>query len=295
MSLGQLFAKPSRVVLLHYHIFKNAGSTIDFALKQNFGDRLAYLHGDRFDSMVSNSALLDFLTKNPDVAAVSSHHLRPPKPAAEQFLLEDILIFRHPLDRLRSMYDFYREALVTDDPLTIEAKRRDLRSFSELLVAEYPHLASNSQVNYTANQGGKIPDEADCARSCAIAQQAAVVGVTDQFEKCMVTAEHRLRGHFPGLQLSSAPRNVSRGRRKNLQQRLRAFEKACGSRLYNLLLESNKLDLKLVDTARNEVETRFQQVPSAEAWLGHFKERVKKSDIMTVAFDHPHDFVRFIN
>src|SRR5581483_6833001 len=117
MSLGQLFAKPSRVVLLHYHIFKNAGSTIDFALKQNFGDRLAYLHGDRFDSMVSDAEVVEFVSRNPAIAAISSHHLRPPAPAAPSIRFLEILIVREPLDRLCSIYDFYRRTDQLADPL----------------------------------------------------------------------------------------------------------------------------------------------------------------------------------
>src|SRR5579864_3124537 len=105
MSLGQLFGKPSRVVLLHYHIFKNAGTTIDFVLRQNFGDKLVYLHGDSFNSVVSDVEMLDFLNKNPGIAAISSHHMRPPSPACTSFRFLEIIILREPQDRLCSIYD----------------------------------------------------------------------------------------------------------------------------------------------------------------------------------------------
>ncbi len=37
--------QPRRRVILHYHIFKNAGSTIDFILARNFGHRLGFYEG----------------------------------------------------------------------------------------------------------------------------------------------------------------------------------------------------------------------------------------------------------
>ena len=295
MSLGQLFGKPSRVVLLHYHIFKNAGTTIDFVLRRNFGKVLVHLHGNTFDSVISDAELFDFLSRHPDVVAVSSHHLRPPKPSSESTTFLDILVFRHPIDRLRSMYDFYREATAGDDPLGVEAKRRTQRSFLELLVAEYPHLVSSAQVNYTANRGGKIPDEADCERACTIARQATVVGAVDQFDLAMVVAEHRLREFFPSMDFTYVLQNISRGRRKSMQQRLRAFEKACGLHLYGSLLELNAFDFRLVDTARTELRHRFEQLSAGESHLRDFKDRLSRAEMIIAASSHPEDFVRFLS
>ena len=34
-----------RHVIVHYHIFKNAGSTVDSVLKNNFGDRCGSIEG----------------------------------------------------------------------------------------------------------------------------------------------------------------------------------------------------------------------------------------------------------
>jgi hypothetical protein len=285
-----------RHVILHYHIFKNAGSTLAATLERNFGPTFASWDGNEFNAQISGAELLRFLREQEHILALTSHHLRPPKPAADGFVFHDVLVFRHPVDRIRSMYDFYRDALPTDDPLTTEAKRLDARAFFDLLIAEYPHLVTSSQVNYTANQGGKIPDEADCERACVIARAAAVVGVTDQFDTCMATAEHRLRELFAGLDLSYVSENVTRGRRKSLPERLREFEKQCGPKLYQALLALNALDFKLVDAARDESAARFRQVPACEAYLRQFKDRVRKRKAKSpfaLSIEHPGDFSFF--
>jgi Sulfotransferase family len=285
-----------RHVIIHYHIFKNAGSTLAAALERNFGPTFASWDGNEFNAQISDAELLQFLQEHCHVLAVTSHHLRPPKPRADSFVFHDVLVLRHPVDRIRSMYDFYRSALPTDDPLTQDAKRLNQRAFFELLIERYPHLVTNSQVNYVANQGGKIPDEGDCERACNTVREAAVAGVADQFDICMAVAEHRLRKFYPGLDLSYVSENVTRGRRKGMKERLEEFEKQCGGDVYARLVQLNQLDVRLTEFARSDALSRFEELPSADAYLLEFKQRVKKrrtKSPFALSIDHPGDFSAF--
>src|SRR5579864_719803 len=285
-----------RHVIIHYHIFKNAGSTLAAALERNFGPTFASWDGNEFNAQISGAELLEFLREHQHILAITSHHLRPPKPTAEAFVFHDAFVLRHPVDRIRSMYDFYREALATDDPLTHEAKRLNPRAFFEFLIKDYSHLVTNSQINYVANQGGKIPNDADCDRARHMVRDASVVGVADQFDVCMAVAEYRLREFYPGLDLSYVSENVTRGRRKNMKERLHEFGKQCGAELYAKLVHLNQLDFKLADAAREEAMTRFKKLPSHEAHLLDFKTRVKKRRPkfpFALSVDHPGDFSFF--
>ena len=98
-----------RFVLLHYHIFKNAGSTIEDILDHSFGDRFATLETPVEGGIVSNSDLIAFLDAHPHVCAFSSHQIRYPMPLAPGYLFFDICFLRDPLDRLRSFYDYFRQ------------------------------------------------------------------------------------------------------------------------------------------------------------------------------------------
>src|SRR5260370_39020588 len=89
-----------RQVILHYHIFKNAGTTVEPILKNNFRARFARFDSDDYNSTVSNESLLEFLAVHSDVVAITSHHLRPPKPLDDHFVVHDILFLRHPVARL---------------------------------------------------------------------------------------------------------------------------------------------------------------------------------------------------
>jgi len=72
-------AEAGRSVVLHYHLFKNAGSSVDEMLRQNFPGRWITQEfnlppGERAQ------ALLAFVQQNPQVDAISSHSALLPVP-----------------------------------------------------------------------------------------------------------------------------------------------------------------------------------------------------------------------
>jgi hypothetical protein len=70
----------TRFVVVHYHIFKNGGSTIESILRREFGTGFTMLHGPGPNSILSGDDLGAFL-RDYEVSAISSHHLRYPLPA----------------------------------------------------------------------------------------------------------------------------------------------------------------------------------------------------------------------
>lgn len=272
-----------RHVILHYHLFKNAGSTLVAALERNFGRRFALLHAPQHDQRVSGDALLDFVQAQPSLVAISSHHLSPPPPASDSIRFHDVLILRDPLDRIRSMFDFYRRVPIHDDPLTIEAKRLDARDFVEYVLATRRHLITNAQTNVIANAGHKIPDQADVYRAADIIRSVAVTGVVEMFDICALQAEHRLRPFFPDLDLSYVRENVTPRRGKDIESRLRAMAEALGDGLYQKLAELNKFDMELVNIARAESVRRWEEQEKAQLGLRNFKRRLNQRRVINLA------------
>jgi hypothetical protein len=252
-----------RHVILHYHIFKNAGTTIDGVLENNFGAGFAQLHGRQHDSLVTNKDLVDFLLAYPEIRAVSSHHLRLPMPKSDGFVFFDTIILRHPLDRLRSIYDFYRRAQDNGDPLVAHARRLDLARFMELLLIRYPHLVNDSQVNCLARGGrySRPPSRTDLEQAHGIITNAAIPGTTEMFDDSLKAAEYYLYPAFGRLKLEYSPQNVSPDRAGNLDERLRCMEQACGPEIYQKLLEMNALDLELLELASIEIRGRRDRIP----------------------------------
>jgi hypothetical protein len=287
-----------RHVIIHYHIFKNAGTTIYFILKRNFGKRVASLESDRVNGVLTNDVLVDFLTKHPKIEAVTSHHLRPPKPEHEQFIFHDILFLRNPLARLSSMYDFYRRSNDTGDPLAKEAKKRNITDFMKLLIEEYPHHVNNPQVNYlTARSLDRSGSSVDTA--FRVARQSTVLGVTELFDLGAVLAENSLTPTFGNMSFAYVARNVSSMRPRDLQVHLPQFREACGDQIYEQLVNLNSLDLALLDLVNRDVYTRFHLIGDHEERLRNFSMWRNALDAastaMIIASNHPSDFVHYAN
>jgi hypothetical protein len=290
-------------VILHYHIFKNAGTTLQSILERNFGSQFAAFDSKNPDALIGNDSFLRFLEEHPDIAAVSSHNLRPPKPENEAFAFHDIVYLRHPLTRLFSMYVFYRRSENVADALTVEAKKLDIADFFRFLIENYPNHAMNPQVGYLANGGSKIPTDSELERAKLIASQAAILGVTDLFDLGAVRAEYLLRDWFDRrtilkrLDFSYAAENVSSELPRDLDVEVQKLREACGDSLFERLCELNALDISLVESVRKECYRRFQLTPDHQRRLKNLSARslARERDVAMVvlASNHPHDFVYY--
>ena len=153
MALDKIMPVPKmRYVIVHHHIFKNGGSTIEGILEREFGGGFARLHGPEADSTLVDSDLAEFLLGHAGVTAVSSHHLRYPKPVIARTVLFDCCFLRHPLARLHSHYS-YLNRIRAADPLSRRARSETVRDFLEQLIDALPHQVSDVQVNLLANGG----------------------------------------------------------------------------------------------------------------------------------------------
>lgn len=251
-----------RFVLLHYHILKNAGSTIEEILERNFPAAFARFDTPDPDTLISNDELLTFLRANPHVAAVSSHQIRHPVPTAPGFLFFDLCFLRDPLDRIRSTYDYFRKRPAVGVEMSDLANALDLGPFTAHLVEQCPWTISNVQVNLLSN--GVIddppkPEDLELAASRMLA--TSFLGVVDRYEESMAVGRHRVRMPFPNLDCSHAPVNVSRGLEGTLEERTEKFREACGEQTFSELMRLNELDFELLRRARAEIDRRMNLRP----------------------------------
>jgi hypothetical protein len=67
-------------IIVHYHIFKNAGSTVDAILRNNFGEACGKYEGNELAAVVKPEQLLKYVLENPHLKVISSHNARLPAP-----------------------------------------------------------------------------------------------------------------------------------------------------------------------------------------------------------------------
>jgi len=258
-----------RFVLLHYHFFKNAGTTIEEILTNSFFENYARLDTDDFDGAVSQEELVSFLSRHPGMMAVSSHQFRYPVPQVAGYIFFDLCFLRDPIDRILSMYDYFREKPMPGEPASDLAQRQSIGEYIAGLVEHHTYRVSNAQVNLLAN--GIVNDppvEADLIRATQVMLKTSFLGVVDCFHESLVAGQYFLRPVFPNLALAQQPANVSNA------SRMETFRKACDAGVYAELVRLNALDMDLVNRARTEVHRRFSKVPDGSARLRELQETV---------------------
>lgn len=99
-----------RTIILHYHLFKNAGTSFDGILKRNFPGKWV---AQEFTGGDNSAAVKDWIKANPDAVAFSSHTATGPVPNIPGVRVISALFLRDPVARIRSAYAFERRQAVT--------------------------------------------------------------------------------------------------------------------------------------------------------------------------------------
>jgi hypothetical protein len=281
-----------RFVILHYHILKNAGSTIEEILYWNFRERFRRFDTEDRDQVITNAEVLALLNANPEVEAVSSHQMYDPVPCVPGFIFFDLCFLRDPLDRIRSVYDYFREKPAEGDPMSELANQVTLGAFAARLIEDFPWTINDVQVNLLAN--GLINDQPkgleDLERASRRMLSTAFLGVVDRFNESLIAGQHALRTFFR-FHRAHEPVNVSRGLEGTLAVRIEKFREACDPPVFAELQRLNQMDYELLRRARVEVERRFNLV---EDGITRLRALEGRSDVATPPSKRPRGAKAFV-
>ena len=265
----------TRPVLLHYHILKNGGSTIEEILRRSLGGAFfSFDHPDR-DAEIKPAELLLFLNQHPEAKAFSSHQIFYPVPQAPGFLFFDICFLRDPFDRIRSIYDYFRGKPAEDDPIRLLARHNSLRDFVRRLIEQMPWTVNDVQVNLLAS--GLVNDTPrgaeDLERATRRMLETSFLGVVDCFDESLVAGEYAMRTIFPALDCAQERVNDSARPGSTLEDRLERFRVDCGEDVFSELSRLNEMDVELLRRARAEIRRRFEATPGAGERRREIRER----------------------
>jgi hypothetical protein len=231
----------ARAVVLHYHLFKNAGTSVDVVLEANFGAdwREAEFNLDRTRPNVSQ--VEEWLALNPSAKALSSHTAQGPLPRVQGVAVAPVIFIRHPLDRIRSAYEFERRQK-TDKPGPRIARENDFAGYVRTRLAQNNRQCRNFQA-WRLSRFGR-PDGQELDEALATLDSLPFVGLVEDFTGSMTRMEAYLREIFSSFRAFGAKANVWREGR-TLEERLDDARAELGVELWDELVAANRNDLEV--------------------------------------------------
>ncbi len=263
----------SRPVLCHFHIFKNAGTSLDGALKREFGIGFAEHDGPRPNYCLAPEEVRAFVEPRAALRAFSSHQVRFPLPEIAGLRWLTAFLLRHPLDRAASVYRFERKQRGSS-PGAIHAKRLDLSGYVRWRIAQGKHnLLCDFQTAFLSSNPALGARRAELPIALARLEEAAILGSVERMDESLACAERTLAADFPGLDLSCRPQNVSGARKAEFAERLAELRAELGEALFAELEERNQKDFALLARMDELLNTRLSALPDSAAAVAEFKSR----------------------
>jgi hypothetical protein len=249
-----------RHVLVHMHLFKNAGAAVDRALKEGFDHRWTMLASTAPGE--GAEAVAQAADADPNLLAVSVGQIRFPFPHRDRLRFHPLLFLRNPILRARAVYQNERsewQRKHSDGLHTRMANEHDFRAWIQWCLSE--QMLSGPVGNYqtrmccitdngtTLADWGK-PITLRHFREATTMLANATVGTIEDFDASLIRIERALHPTFPKLRLLSYLEEISV--QEGIYPDLGADDvhDELGDKVYNQLCAANALDLLLWRRAR---------------------------------------------
>lgn len=243
-------------IIFHFHLFKNAGTSVDALLQQSFSGRW---EEREFQGNVAEIKLqtAKWVQTNPDLIAFSSHTAIWSQPSGYEPRIFPIIFVRHPLDRIESVYEYERIQEIQNFPATL-AKTHDFVGYvtqRNLFDGQCRNFHVSRLTQFQAEPSGSELEDALIAMN-----HFPVVGVVDRFQISMDVYRH----HAANLGLSIATNNVhlnaTREASLSLTERLAKLKERVGTTFFEQLEQSNMDDIRFYDAAVLRLERQLSNL-----------------------------------
>lgn len=192
MSICRTKVDILRTVILHYHLFKNAGTSVDDILKSNFPGRWC---SKEFSPRDSSIEVAEWINSNPQNVVFSSHTACGPVPILPNTNVISLLFIREPISRIYSAYKFERQQ-EADTYGAILAKRV---SFGEYVKTRISKVGDRQCSNFQTHRLSSFSSDGETELGQAINSIPFidVLGVVENFDVSIFKMETVIKRHFP--------------------------------------------------------------------------------------------------
>lgn len=199
----------TRTVVLHYHLFKNAGTSVDHMLKAHFGP--AWVTAEFAMAGNDNTkAVQDWIADNPEAQAFSSHTMVGPLPQVEDVDIIPVIMLRNPLARIASAYRFERKQEADTWGAEL-AKKHDFEGYVQTRLARAgDRQCRNFQVSRLATLCPGPDSEFERAKAgLKLLHKRGVIGRIEHFNAFTEAFIARLTPAFPDFAPAPAKANTT--------------------------------------------------------------------------------------
>jgi hypothetical protein len=251
--MQQTERRPEGIRILHYHLFKNAGTSVDEMLKRNFGCLWTQHEFDGDGNRANSDQIRAFLMQRSDVVALSSHTALLPIPKLSGERILPIVFVRHPIIRIRSSYAFERRQDANTFGAQL-AKTKDLAGYvATLLQHPQNRSARNFQTLRLAHNEPPICGT-ELERSRRTISTLPFVGLVEAYEQSLATFETLAREHFPNFNAVVVKMNATNADATNIASQLEEIRRELGESLYESLVQHNRDDLEIFEIVKQRYE-----------------------------------------
>ena len=239
--------KQKRTIILHYHLFKNAGSSLDKILQKNFNSKFLTKEFSKAKNKDTTEEVCNWIKENPDNIVFSTHSSFP-LPVLDNVNIISVCFLRDPIDRIKSAYKFERKQNVNNFSANL-AKNVDFNEYVRVLQKKY---GEGSQCrNFQTHKLSQIVPIHDNTFTNAIEALSRItfVGLVEEFDKSMKVLSNKLKNHFPDFVYEYNHSNKSSSIPIEIPQYLN-----------QILVESNRYDLELLKTFYRSINLEFEYI-----------------------------------
>ncbi|GGP85070.1 sulfotransferase family 2 domain-containing protein [Shewanella ulleungensis] len=242
-----------KTVILHYHLFKNAGTSLDAAFKENFSEEKGEWVTKEFPAQPAKNReeLKQWIIDNPQAKCFSSHTAIFPVPVIEGINIVPVIFYRHPIDRMASAYSFERKQGGDGFGPTL-ARNTTLAGYIETrLSIKADRQCRDFHVHRLATMFGENHGDEAIRAKMAI-QALPFVGLVEKYSESLELLEALLKAQgFEDIKLKPVEKNVSRGVKKTLDEKLSEIKDQLGDEVFSKLLVANEIDLIIWENLNN--------------------------------------------
>ena len=236
-----------KTVILHYHLFKNAGTSLDAAFKENFSEEKGEWVTKEFPAqpVLNREQVKQWILDNPQAKCFSSHTAMLPPPQIEGVKVIPVIFFRHPIDRIASAYAFEKKQGGQGFGPTL-ARNTTLSGYIETrLSVQNDRQCRNFHTHRLAMMFGEKIGSEEFRASKAV-KALPFIGLVEDYENSLLNLSDIINNKF-GIEvnLEVVKKNVSREVGASINEKLLKIRDEIGEKLYLDLERSNASDLEL--------------------------------------------------